>query len=319
MKMNPLVSVVMPVYNSASTVEKSIQSVLSQSYLNFELIIVDDGSTDESLNICTTFLGDQRIRLCRCNHLGASSARNEGLSAVTGDYLMFLDSDDIMASDAISTALRVIVKNDTDLCIFAWTEISENNRVDHKFSAIEQSSTVQDVYKSVIYSASSRGGGFLWNKMWKVSSLRSNDGIIHFDESVTLYEDKLWILQSLERVTSVVLINDPLYEYFVNKNSLSHAWVDKRGLLLDAYSAAVKIRIAVSLHGQEFVSEADKLCLLFLINFLFFVEISHSDSESTEEIVKLRLEFKKLRFKYLGIKPTIKYVFLFSIYLLNIK
>lgn len=92
-----LISIVTPVYNRENVISDCIRSVLSQSYQNFEMIIVDDGSTDRTYNICKEFAqADQRIKLLASEHAGVSSARNCALNAVRGEYVFFLDSDDVI-------------------------------------------------------------------------------------------------------------------------------------------------------------------------------------------------------------------------------
>ncbi|ENW9120464.1 glycosyltransferase family 2 protein [Escherichia coli] len=111
---NPLISVIMPAYNAENTIRKSVLSVLNQSYTNFELIICDDGSTDETKKIILTF-SDARIKFINNKYeKGAAGARNSAIDICSGEYVSFLDSDDIWASDKIEKQLSFMIKNDCD-------------------------------------------------------------------------------------------------------------------------------------------------------------------------------------------------------------
>lgn len=104
--MKPLVSIILPVFNSESYVGEAIESVLEQTYLNWELIIVNDGSTDDSEKIIE-FYFDERIRYVSQNNLGVSSARNAGLRLMQGQYFCFLDADDVLPRNSIESRLMV--------------------------------------------------------------------------------------------------------------------------------------------------------------------------------------------------------------------
>lgn len=114
----PLVSIIMPVYNTANLVCKAIDSVLGQTYDNIEVIVVDDGSTDGSQKIIhESFDGDNRVKLFHKENGGASSARNEALNHINGAYITFLDSDDTFAPDAVQNLVETLVKNGADAAI----------------------------------------------------------------------------------------------------------------------------------------------------------------------------------------------------------
>lgn len=115
---NILVSVIIPVYNAEKFIEETIGSVLSQSLKNIEIILVDDGSTDNSLKICEQFLQkDLRIKLLRQENSGVSNARNNGLELANGEYIFFMDSDDTIDSEFLSGSYEIAKKLDLDIVI----------------------------------------------------------------------------------------------------------------------------------------------------------------------------------------------------------
>ena len=113
----PEISVILPVFNSEEFVRKAIESVLAQTFEDFELIIVNDGSTDSSKDIIDSFK-DDRIRLINQSNQGPGAARNNALKMAQGRYVMYLDSDDWFTSDALEVAYREITKFDADLTFF---------------------------------------------------------------------------------------------------------------------------------------------------------------------------------------------------------
>lgn len=122
------VSIVIPLYNSEKFIKDCIDSILNQTYKNFELIVVNDGSTDGSLEICKK-VKDDRIILINQNNFGAPAARNNGLKKSTGEYIMFLDSDDILEKNAIEKLYNKIEKDNSDLVYGKTIQIDENNNL----------------------------------------------------------------------------------------------------------------------------------------------------------------------------------------------
>ncbi|AVK63332.1 glycosyl transferase family 2 [Lactobacillus sp. CBA3606] len=124
----PLISVIMPVYNSANYIAAAIHSVFAQTYKNLELIIVDDGSTDGTSKIVQSFSGDVRLRYFKsANNAGVASARNIGLRNMRGAYVAFIDSDDIWLKNKLSVQLQFIEKNKIDFT-YSYYEIIDSKQ-----------------------------------------------------------------------------------------------------------------------------------------------------------------------------------------------
>jgi glycosyltransferase involved in cell wall biosynthesis len=121
----PLVSVIIPTYNSGAYLKEAVESALNQDYPSLEVIVVDDGSTDESANLLTEYL--DRISLMTSENLGAASARNLGILSSRGEYIAFLDSDDIWSSKKISIQIGLMLKEGLDLVYCAGQEFSFEN------------------------------------------------------------------------------------------------------------------------------------------------------------------------------------------------
>ncbi|HEY8422186.1 MAG TPA: glycosyltransferase [Thermoclostridium sp.] len=129
--MKQLVSIIMPVYNGEKTIEKAIRSVLSQTYENFELIVIDDNSTDDTAKIVNSFLDiDKRIILIKNKeNCGVSVSRNIGCKSARGEYIAFLDSDDVWMENKLEKQINLMQEKDCDLAYTAYTIVYSSKRL----------------------------------------------------------------------------------------------------------------------------------------------------------------------------------------------
>ncbi|RYF99576.1 MAG: glycosyltransferase family 2 protein, partial [Chitinophagaceae bacterium] len=111
------VSVIIPAYNAANFLAETVKSILGQSYQDFELLIVDDGSKDNTASIAELFSKDPRVKLISQTNLGCSGAKNTGLMHITGDYVQYLDADDILSPDKLKDQVAAIDRSKTDLAV----------------------------------------------------------------------------------------------------------------------------------------------------------------------------------------------------------
>lgn len=209
------VSVVMPVYNVEKFVEKAINSVLNQSYENFELILVNDKSTDKSLEILKKYEEkDSRIKVVdKPVNEGLGYARNSGMEVATGDYIYFIDSDDYVEPNLIEECVKSIEENQSDVVIFGYSEDQENNGVTTEVKEFKTESLIAErdefkkefckLYeKTIIHSTC--------NKFYKLSILRNNH--LKFLK-VSMCEDVFFNLQFFKVVERVTIIDKIFYHY----------------------------------------------------------------------------------------------------------
>ncbi len=117
----PLISVIIPVYNSTTTIQTTLHSVFQQTFREFELIIVDDGSTDQTLEIVRQYQ-DNRLQVMACSHRGASVSRNQGLYQSKGEYIAFLDGDDVWTPDKLEKQFQALKANPAAAVAYSWTD-----------------------------------------------------------------------------------------------------------------------------------------------------------------------------------------------------
>lgn len=218
---NEKISIVLPVYNSEKSIENCIKSVVNQNYLNYELIIVNDGSCDRTTEILSGFKQNTKIKIISKNNGGVSSARNAGLKVVSGSYLMFLDSDDLLLEKSLERLNEIIQEHgDADVIIYGWKENSKLN----DYRCMERSICLEsqfidknDCIKNILTTEYECGGGFPWNKIWKTESLFGYSEIPLFDEKLILCEDKEWTVRALLKINKVFLSEQILYNYIIQE------------------------------------------------------------------------------------------------------
>ena len=122
--MDKLISVIVPVYNVEKFLDKCISSIVNQTYKNLEIILIDDGSTDESVQICDKWQEkDNRVRLTHKENTGVSDTRNIGLEKTTGEYICFVDSDDYIEPDYIENLYKSLTENNADIASITYSSI----------------------------------------------------------------------------------------------------------------------------------------------------------------------------------------------------
>ena len=216
-KERPLVSVVVPIYNVEDYLRQCIDSILSQSYSELQVILVDDGSPDGCGEIIDAYAEkDRRIECIHKKNGGLSSARNAGKTAARGDYIVFIDSDDYIHKQFIEVLLDDIAGNDADIstCYFD-SFIKDCNDADIMISDKPQSFTREEAIREMYRNDSF--GWNAWNKMYRMSLFDDID----YPEGV-ICEDKATIYKLIMRSEKVVYRKLPLYHYRIRENSISN-------------------------------------------------------------------------------------------------
>lgn len=216
--MNPLVSIIVPVYNVEKYLEKCITSILKQTYLNLEVILVDDGSSDASPALCDDYeKKDSRVKVIHKLNGGLSSARNSGLDICNGDYICFIDSDDWIHPDTIRNCIEVFEIKEIDIVCIAGQKVSENGFVEKCFSYYS-SGTILDskqVVKKILLDeiGSQAVQGIYRSSCWKAVRFPLNQ----------LYEDIPTVYRAFNNARKIYFIDEMFYFYRVNMNSISYS------------------------------------------------------------------------------------------------
>lgn len=215
-KKNALISVIMPAYNAGKTIAKSVNSVLQQDYPNYELIIVNDGSTDDTESICRGIL-DARIKFVSQKNMGLSGARNKGLLVAKGDYVVFVDSDDWIATNYISLLYNSMIKNGASLVICGMVRESSNSQYLISFNS---SLTYTNCFRNKAFLNLFEGGliNSCCNKLYRKDLINNLD--LRFSGRI-LIEDIEFNLNYLCLCDSVNTLVECPYHYIANDASLT--------------------------------------------------------------------------------------------------
>lgn len=293
-----LVSVIIPIYNQERFLKTCIDSILAQDYENFELILVDDGSTDSSNQICKEYCKkDSRISLITKKNAGVSAARNTGLKYASGNWTLFVDSDDWIASDLISDAAYQISSTGSapDIYIFGIQEVKNNEspRIeDQTFSSVLIQSTEEIIglQKRIFNRDSHAVVDRNRVKMPGPYKLFRSDIIkgIEFPETISNGEDGIFNLYVLERVTTVLVNETPKYFYRQHNESITHTYKE------DYQSDMVKLMneyekfMSFTSHRSNFI---ESLKEKYLISFGFTCIFELCNPENKERYKERKKKF----------------------------
>lgn len=212
-----LVSVIIPVYNIESYVRKCLESISKQSYKNMEILIINDGSTDDTGVICDEFVKkDERFRVIHKNNSGVSDSRNQGIKGAKGKYLVFVDGDDYVAEDYISTLVRVIKCNTAEVgCADYYVESADIIEVHSDKTETVVTMNSNEAINLLSYESFYQG--YLWNKIFERKVIIDND--LYFEPEIKIWEDMLFCLKYFAHIESVSYIHKPIYYYVQREGS----------------------------------------------------------------------------------------------------
>lgn len=215
------ISIIVPVYNTEKYLKECIDSVLAQTYTDFELLLVDDGSTDKSGDICDEYAQkDSRIRVFHKKNGGASSARNVGLAKAKGEWICFVDSDDWVELHYLETLAQL--KDKADVTFFTTKKTCESGDVNlliPKACVLHGRLEVEEQLAHLKYGMPMDLFGWPHNKMFRASIIKEN-GVL-FPEDVVFREDEIFMMTYSRYITSLEIIDTLLYNYRVVQDGLT--------------------------------------------------------------------------------------------------
>lgn len=226
--MDVKISIIMPVYNAENYIRQSINSILSQSFKDFELILVNDGSTDNSEKICNEYrMKYNFIKLVSKKNGGAASARNAGLDIAKGKYIAFADSDDILHRDMYSILYKIAEENNTDIVICNFLNINSKENVDLiEYKDIDNIQIFNNIEAlNSIYQGFNVRMIVPWNKIYKKDLFKMN----RFKEG-RICEDEFLAHKILYEAKKIAYVDLVLYYYVQTENSVMRKPLSKKNL-----------------------------------------------------------------------------------------
>ena len=215
---NNLISVVIPVYNGEEYIERCVQSVLNQENVNLEIIIINDGSKDNTLKILKKYENNNNIKIIDVPNGGVSKARNIGINNANGEYIGFIDCDDTIPKNYYYKLYKALSQNNADIAICGMKKVfgDKEDIVDIEINEkILDKSKFSDLYfelnsKSLLMT--------VWNKLYKKDLIKN----IEFKSSIIMGEDYVFNLEVYVKCNKFVFIQNCLYEYYQNMDSISY-------------------------------------------------------------------------------------------------
>ena len=217
--MNELVSIVVPVFNAEKYLERCIKSISEQIYSNIEIILVDDGSTDNSKKICELWKKkDNRIQYIYQENAGVSSARNIGIDSANGDYIVFVDADDYLDINFICYMMSFQKDNDFDLIISNAIDVYDNGKTDEMNFGSEM--VLLDKNEAAVhFLASDLFSSVCWGRLYKKSIVN----LIRFDLTMRIAEDSRFLWSAINACQKICVVPERHYFYYIHSASVIHS------------------------------------------------------------------------------------------------
>ena len=231
------ISVIIPVYNTEKYINDTLDSVLGQTFNDFEIICVNDGSSDNSLKILKQYANkDQRIKVFDQANSGVSKTRNYAFEHANGKYIYYLDSDDVIHPQLLEICYNMAEKHQADVLSFGYESFSDNQSpVFEKINENEISLFKVDNFVSKITARGEIKINYnIWSKFFRKDILKD----IKFDEDINLAEDVLHTFSVAKKNPKTFIFNTKLYKYRICKTSLSHGGYNVKQII--SYSKCVK-------------------------------------------------------------------------------
>lgn len=202
-----MVSIIIPCYNAEKTIKRCLESVISQTYKNIEIVIINDGSIDKTDSIIKKYINDNRIKYYNRSNHGIGKTRNFGMKEATGEYITFLDSDDYLPNDAIDNLYKLAQKNKLDLVVSDYY-VDNKNIKSEKIKSFPITNVKNN--PNLIFDINLAP----WNKLYKKELIEN----IKFEENLK-YEDAPFVIESIIKAKRIGKLDKETYYYVVNPNS----------------------------------------------------------------------------------------------------
>lgn len=255
------VSIIVPVYQVENYIRQCVDSILAQTFTDFELILVDDGSKDQSGKLCDEYAGmDERVKVIHKENGGLSDARNRGMDQMVGNYFMFVDSDDYIGTTMLECLYKSILDEDADIAACNFLYFFENDR-EKDFSTNIKSEVLTGA--EIFYNRKNERNYGIWTVAWNKLYKRETFGKVRFRLG-KYHEDEFWANEIYQMDIRVVTIPECLYYYRQRNNSI----MGKKSIARDFdILEAFQERIYIYLKEQQYADQAYKV-LIYSLEYL---------------------------------------------------
>lgn len=324
--MEDLISVIVPIYKVEKYLSKCVESIIAQTYINLEIILVDDGSPDECGKICDVFASkDSRIKVVHKENGGLSDARNAGIKSAHGEYLLFVDSDDYIAPNMVELLYKSVVENKSDMALCSLLPVDEFGNI------IKDNYSISPIKTEILNSEEALcclyNGHNSWyyvvacNKLYKKTLFDS----IEFPKG-KLHEDEYIVHKIFDKCKTISCLSDSLYYYVQRKDSIMGQEMDARHL--DMIEACIeRVSFFICKDNKKLIAKAYDHLISNALVMYFKMDIKNKENltrfnQLKRKINKMYVNNLCMFVRHLNMKLKIKFfcfVFLFQLYIGVIK
>ena len=275
----PKISIIIPSYNSEKTIERAINSVITQNYSNKEIIVVDDGSFDNTKTILSKYV--ESINIVTTENFGVSRARNNGIKNAVGDYIMFLDSDDYLLPDCLNTMMGNIDDSDILCCSF----LIKNNFKTRNYCFDNMEMDQKQFIKKICKIGSNQDFMYIWGKLLKKSVV---DEVL-FPENIKIGEDVVAMIRATLKSRKIKIINKIIYVYDRGKSSVTRNMFSAD--YLDLYKVWDLIKKEFEEIDSDYVRYAD--INIWRLDYTVLARLFISDSKTRRDNIEILINANK--------------------------
>ncbi len=269
---NIFITVAIPCYNGEKTLERCVDSILLQTYTNYELLIIQDGSTDKTPEIAEQLCKkDARIRVIHQENRGLSASRNRAIREARGEYISFIDADDTICPDYIEKLQQAVLMYKADIAVCQYY-IDKKQGNDNGIHTISK----QDMYKEILI-PQRNFAAFAWNRLYKIELIKKCN--LSYDEEIYGNEDELFNFQYLEVCGTIAIVEKELYHYIINNGSImfSQGYNPKRILANKAFEYMLKAS-----DGKEHHTDTQVAAMWYNLILKRRIYLSHAKVEQKQ-------------------------------------
>lgn len=296
------VSIVIPVYNVENYLKKCLDSIINQTYTNIEIIIIDDGSTDASIEICNMYANDFRVKIIRSENCGVANARNLGVEVATGQYITFVDSDDWIESDFVENMLDKIKKTNSDILFSNCYDVNENEVNINKSILKEE---LQMGYEFLYYDFfdKKRHAFSIWGKLFKSEILKNKKF-----KNLKYGEDTLFLFELLNKKSKIYLTEYAGYYYLNRATGAMNTLNNYQKSCNSLFGAKIILEKGLTLKNKKI----KRLCQKKITNDLFwYLKSALNFGISNKEIISKIKETSY--YKKVSVKGIVIYIYSLNI------
>ncbi len=290
---NTLISVIVPVYNAEKYLRECIESILSQTYTHFELLLINDGSKDSSPQVCNEYASrDERIRVFHQENAGVSAARNKGLDNAQGEYICFVDADDTVNEDFISL-MSAAMKEKIDIVHCGRTKFNKDEKRKQEYTG--KIIILNQIESKKKFLDGRAFLGSVWAKLFKTKIIKKHN--LRFKE-YSYAEDQLFVYEYLSFIILLCNIKEKLYNYRDNEDSAMNMDRKNKSFNYEHYKDSLSVFRQIHKHISNTCDRKmerlarGRLYVIYSTHLLFYLKYNAADCEVKDTLTDgIRLTF----------------------------